>query len=199
MERQINCHSNLNIEFDIFLHEYRINDEVWPSVSNILEAAGIIDTRWFKEGARNRGIEVHEDLQMIDDGMVSEDDFKDDPYYGYLLAYGAFKEESGIKLSAVEQIVVNEDYRYCGTLDRVGEINSETWIIDIKTGNKYYYHGAQLAAYYLASGLDKARLATVNITVEGKYKLHEWNLSDNLDKWLSALNLYNWKNSNEKD
>jgi hypothetical protein len=94
------------------------------------------------------GTAVHEATEAIDRGDLEFDDFEGEEIFPYLEAYEAFKEDTGIIYTGIEVQVIHKHLGYAGTLDRIGEIKGEKYLIDIKTGaGKSFWHGLQLAAY----------------------------------------------------
>jgi hypothetical protein len=103
---------------------YVIDGVRWPSVSEVLSTNGLTDFDGIPHGvlehARQRGREVHDWCDMLDKGYLSVDQEPDEEIAGYVAAYIRFKEEAGFEVIASEAVVINYDYRYVGTLDRLG-------------------------------------------------------------------------------
>ncbi len=63
-------------------------------------------------------------------------------------AYLAWERQTQLKIVETEQSYVSEKYRYGGTPDAIGEIDSKLCLVDWKTSNAVYGdHLYQLAAY----------------------------------------------------
>lgn len=74
---------------------------------------------------------------------------------GYVHAYIDFLDDFDVRAILTEAVVVSHKNRYCGTLDLIAELTTddgtETWLLDIKTGNGIYGETAlQLAGYRYA-------------------------------------------------
>ena len=68
----------------------------------------------------------------------------------YLIQWKKFIKEEKVKILENEIKVWGEKYCYGGTLDRIVEIKSKVYVLDIKTGNRYKFHPVQLAFYQKA-------------------------------------------------
>ena len=156
--------------FDPITHTYREGDIVLPSVTQLLKAAGFIDTRWYKASGTNRGSAVHEATEALDLGEVELRDFSGQEIFPYLEAYEQFKADTGVVYAGIEVPVMHPSYQFAGTLDRDGKIGDEAFLIDIKTGTgKNFWHGLQLAAY--ESCLGKRHKRILFLKPNGKYSL----------------------------
>lgn len=106
--------------------------------------------------AMEKGSNVHKLTEIFDlNGSVNflNNDYMDgrvnytlqemrmfDRYYNFASIYKPFNH-------AIEWAGGSGVLGYGGCLDRICDINKETWLIDIKTGNEYEYYWCQLAAY----------------------------------------------------
>jgi hypothetical protein len=142
----------MNLLFDEVTHTYWLDGKKIPSVTEILKDAGWIDTTWYKQSGTDRGTAVHEATEFIDRGDLDVEDFKSEPWYGYIEAYMAFKRETGFEPVYIEEQLAHPEWKYAGTLDRIGKIAGEVILLDIKTGAAANWHGIQLAAYDQAVG-----------------------------------------------
>ena len=168
---------------------------LYPGVTNILKAEGIIDDTWYNEEATYRGEMVHKITELIDKGkgdcFLDSEIFKDlEPY---TQAYQRFLNENKIDYFEIETKFVNETYGLGGTPDRIGTLNLKGTLIDIKTGNPEKWHGIQLAAYALLIADPKIKKFGLYLKPNGKYKFEPYNDTKYLDLFLSALTLYKWK------
>lgn len=73
----------------------------------------------------------------------------------YVLAYVDFLNDFEVQPLLVEAVVVSHEHTYCGTLDLIADLltddGSQSWLLDIKTGNGVYGESAlQLAGYGFA-------------------------------------------------
>lgn len=145
---------NYSLEFDVESHQYRLDGSILPSVTQILQATGMIDAQWYTADAAHRGTVVHEIVQYLEEGVISSSleaiREANGEVVGYIAAWYAF-------LDAVDWQGKNSEYRvfsplngYAGTVDLYGYLNGKRTIIDIKTGPPQIWHGVQLAAYRFA-------------------------------------------------
>ncbi len=183
------------LTFDAETHTYRIDGERVPSVTQVLQGAGIIDTRWFTEEACTRGTYVALATQWHDEGTLDYDAL-DEGLKPYLRAWEGFMRAVDAKIVLIEERVFNPTLRYAGTLDRLLEWGGRLWLVDIKTGSKAAWHSLQTAAY--AECLGTPRRATVHrasivLAEDATYKFSPHRSSSDRDVFRSALNLYHWK------
>lgn len=181
------------LTFDAEKHEYRIDGQRVPSVTQVLQGAGLIDTRWFNDEARMRGTYVAQATQFYDEGTLDYDAL-DDELKPYVMAWEKFLVDANVRIDHIELKVANRRRRYAGTLDRDARLdNSLTpWIIDIKTGAKAAWHGLQTAGYAGCVRGHRWR-ASIILQDDATYKFEEHTGASDRDVFLSALNLYHWK------
>lgn len=179
------------LTFDAEKHEYRIDGRRVPSVTQVLQGAGLIDTRWFNDEARMRGTYVAQATQFYDEGTLDYDAL-DDELKPYVMAWERFLVQSDAQVENVEMMVIHPSRRYAGTLDRIIVLNRQRWVLDIKTGSKAAWHGLQTIAYADCI-VGWYRRASIILQDDGRYLFNEHGESSDRDVFLSALNLYHWK------
>jgi len=135
-----------NLTFREEDHTYWDGDIEYPSVTTILQEEGLIDTTWFDDWSRTRGIYVHKAVELYNKGELLEKDL-DERLIPYLDAWRRFKENSDIEIIASEKIVYRKLWQYAGTLDIFCKINGEDSIIDLKSGIVDASTALQLAGY----------------------------------------------------
>lgn len=125
------------LTFDEEKHEYRLDGERIPSVTELLKpltAEGYEriapDTLRI---AAERGTEVHEACEAMDYGEDPEDVSED--VYGYLDAYTQFLTDHEVEWCGVEDkgSCTTFGYPFAGTVDRWGKVDGEPTVLDIKT------------------------------------------------------------------
>lgn len=146
------------LEFDHDRHLYQSDGRPVPSVTQVLHAAGLIDSTWYTDESRDRGTAVHMACHYIDEegphgelGNLDPEWMERSPYAGYVRAYLAFKQDAGFHQELVEKRLVHQ-LGYCGTVDRTGFFGQQialgaNVVLDIKTGIHEEWHRVQLAAY----------------------------------------------------
>lgn len=177
------------IEFNPETHEYRVDGEVYPSVTQILKAVGLIDARWYKESGRLRGEAVHEVTALIDRGVIDAYADFDEEIAGFVQAWVAFREEMGARPIYIEE--PRYSLRgFAGTLDRVMEAQGDQWLIDLKTGKPEDWHGIQLSAYWELDNRLSKFAGCVYLRENGRYTLREYPMEPSLEVWDAALRVY---------
>lgn len=182
--------TSASVRFDAPTHVYTVAGFERPSVTQILKDAGLIDTTWYTDEARERGRAVHFATQFLD-----EDDLEWETvlpkYRGFVQAWERFKRESHFQIGRDSEGNLLIEYRlfhpvsgYCGMLDRLGTIGSAEYLLDIKTGDSQDWHGYQLAAYSqcLPNPHSRKRM-TVHLRANGAYSTREHELAKFAYDW----------------
>jgi hypothetical protein len=189
-------------------HQYFIDGVEVPSVTTVLKSAGIIDDRFYTEAGRERGTAVHLACQLLDEDDLDWDSVTEE-ISGYVKAYQAFKKDSGFKPLKIEEAVYSRSYQYAGRFDRLGEIDGNLVLMDIKTGSIPKWVELQLAGYETALLSMKSAeeinknpvllLQALQLRENGSYKLKQassMSLAERQEVFLSAVRLYHWKKNN---
>lgn len=188
------------LTFDPETHTYRWHGEIVPSVTQILAAEGLIDSRHHTPEAALRGQYVAQATWLDDQGQLDYAAL-DDRLRGYVDAWRKFRVESRFEMLAGEERVVSPFGTYAGTLDRRGTMTpgKGMWLLDGKTGAPCPWHPIQTAAYSAAKGADLiSQRGAVYLHDDGTYKLVLHNNYRDYDVWNAALTLYLWKRKNSK-
>ncbi|MBP2635014.1 MAG: hypothetical protein H6Q72_921 [Firmicutes bacterium] len=192
------------LEFNEELHQYTDNGIVIPSVTQILQFSGLTpDFSMVKpadlEWKANLGTQVHAATALDDEDNLGGYDTQ---INGYIEAWRRFKAECDFVPQVAEQRVYSKKYGYAGTLDRIGKLGGVDTLLDIKTASivDLICVGPQTAAYEAASNEQNKRKTkykryAVKLSPDGKYKLIACSNQMDLQVFLSALNLYNWRMS----
>jgi len=187
-----------HIEFQKEGHIYRVNGKEVPSVTQILNEVGLMDTRWYnRPDYRIKGQIVHELTAMLDKGYLAHEDLADtayEAYRGYIEAWEQYKADFVQKIFEIEKRVCNIHHGYAGTLDRECSedkaINAIHSIIDIKTGQPDKWHGAQLVGYRNCIDEDSMLLKAVYLQDNGRYKVKTYGGAKDHNLWNAALIIY---------
>lgn len=135
--------------FDPVGHRYYVDGQERPHVTGMLDAAGLIDTRFMTAESRVRGSAVHQlsadfDLDALDvDALVS-------PYKGFLLAYRQAMSLIPHTWDRIEQPRMHPVYLYGCRTDRVGRIYGAQGVLEIKSGELEDAHAIQTALQVMA-------------------------------------------------
>ena len=133
--------------FDAERHEYWALDtgEKLLSITQILKAAGKIDTRWFTQASRDRGTLVHDWTMDIDfDVLPSLQDVSPD-LRPYLSAYKLFISIERPVMLAIEVPAVHSVFRFGGRIDRQVRMRKRAGVLEIKSGVMNRSHQLQTA------------------------------------------------------
>jgi len=159
------------LEYDNATHTYKVDGVVYPSVTQVLREAGLIDDTWFTEEGAERGKEVALITELYDKGELDEALLtKTRPQYmGYLEAWKKFLRERVFVVVTIEERLYEHAYCYAGTSDRRVSLIDGTGrtLVEIKTGAKAWWHRYQTAAYMAVRGALN-RMA-VYLKPDGKY------------------------------
>lgn len=183
------------IEFDEASHKYIVDGEEVPSVTTILNYVtsghyGQINEAVLRQAAQ-RGTDVHAACADIDLGLDAEADPVTAPY---IEAYLEFLKDYRPKWKEIEQ----KHYSprgFCGTVDRMGEINYKPCVLDIKTTASptrinYIAYCAQTIAYsmFYDNGADMRRYILF-LKKDGKYRLVD---CDEYEKKYGIMSFFVW-------
>jgi hypothetical protein len=161
--------NNYDVSFNSEGHIYNHDGLVLPSITQILQSEGFIDTTWFDEWSRDKGSMVH--LAVNYDIANELDESSLDPeIVPYFEAWTKFKNESGLKIEKNEIPGINTIYNYAGTPDLIGCFPTMTPV-------KRY---------------------ALEINKLGKYKLIPFTDQNDFHIWQAAVACYHWKNNNLK-
>lgn len=166
----------------------------FPSVTAILQKAGLIDPTWFTEESRQRGSAVHLAAEYFDRGTLIFDDL-DPQIAAYLRGFIQFRS-NGHPLSAHEWIetpLKDPGGLYAGTADRI-LINRPRSVWDLKTGDPKAADKYQLAAYTnVLEDPESYRRFCLYLRPNGTYRVREFpqeEYAEDLNVFFAALTIY---------
>lgn len=187
------------LEYDSQRHVYYRDAREIPSVTQILEAAGLVSNFMKDEAAAKRGTDVHawtaaDDTHGVDLRSVPKE------YRGYLRAWRKYRVDSGFYPTVIEERMDSEIWGYAGRIDRIGmrsTLDARKFIdviTDIKTnksGAVPAYVKYQLVAYAhaYAPGQIFERIA-VALKPDGSYNCKVYGIQDfqiDLAEWLQIV------------
>lgn len=194
------------IVFDPVPHRYMADGKLIPSVTQILEAVGYINARFYRPGSAQRGRDVHKLTAWVDTAVIEAGDVMHHQWAKYLIAYEAWKHTYAVKVGAVEQLVADPKRQWAGTLDRLAAIGRDpdgelAWdaaqvaLVDIKTGAPEKWHAIQLCAYQAAlersmlAAAPKIRRFGLYLRPDATYRFQEYP-EDHTQTWLDAVAQY---------
>ena len=191
------------LTFDEAAHEYRLNNIVLPSVTQIIQSAGLVDFSKVPADvlqlAQERGTAVHTACELYDRDRLDYTSI-DPVVWPYLEAWIKFKQQTRFIILSSETILYAR-YRYAGRLDRIGMMEDTPTIIDIKTSNIISQAtGVQTAAYlhaYCEMGLSriaqkKYKRFAIHLYDNGKYEIEPYDNPQDWPVFLAALQIYHY-------
>jgi hypothetical protein len=177
--RQAASHINRNLPRDRVLTNMEIN--------KLCVDAQSAHTR-VRDNAAAKGTKVH---KAIEEFLLTPEGLKAD--LAVPTAFWEWYRSHDIETIEVEKKLFYDadGVKFAGTVDWIGRINREPWIIDWKT-SRYIspVYTLQLTAYALAWGHGMPRLGVGHIR-DGKFELHE--VEWNEPAWQAAYTLWRWK------
>jgi len=197
---------SIDFTFDGDRHLYLVQGRPVPSVTQVLQATGLgadysMVPREVLERKRVIGQFVHEATQYLDEGSLDLGSV-DPELQPYLSAYQQFLVKSGFRPQLIEHRAVGSiSGMLCGgTVDRVGMMNGQLWIIDLKCVERLYPGFAiQTAGYELLLPKPvvppfKYTRAVLQLRPDGSYKMSPpYDDPSDLDVFRAALITTIWK------
>ena len=188
-------------------HEYQVESEFIPSVSEILQDCGISDYSSVPDEilakAAERGSHVHLATALYDYGKLDMSTVKLE-WRDYVKAWVQFTNEYNPEWLVIEQPIYSKKYQFATTPDRIAYINGKLCDIEIKTTFKFMKSTAiQTAAHCICYNEDKKvadkikKRYCVLLNKKGTYKFIEMNDKSDERVFLGALTVFNWKKENK--
>ena len=200
------------LTFDPAAHVYRVDGAPVPSVTELLEAAGMTPdyskiAPHVLQHARHRGIHIDLccDLDDADDLDWSSVHPEAVPY---VQAWQCFKADYGYRPLASQVLLYHPTYGYAGTADSVGELGGYVTVAERKATAKMAASYALQTAGYGMEGLwtappgggrlepvpwgAPARLG-VHLRRDGRYDLVPYDDPEDVAAWLGVVALARWR------
>ena len=174
-------------------HIYLLDGEELPCVSDLCRFISREIYKdapvWQMEAAAARGTAVHAATVDLDTAGCTE---IDEEYLPYLAAYRAFLTEHSASWSMIEQSIYHPQHKYAGTIDRYGQVDKHTALVEIKTTYQVYKPlcRAQTNLYRLmliARGYPVERVYVLHLKRDGKYRLVPMEIDEILANALITL------------
>lgn len=187
-----------SLSFDAESHSYHLAGRRIDSVTQILEACGFIDDRWFKEEHADFGTLLHRMVSLDISGELDRSSLSIQ-VRPYLLAWKKFHHDSGLadgwRIQS-EVRVTGPRGDYAGTADIIASKPAKrTRFLDIKSGGKAAWHRLQTAAYADCLSTNCER-GCVYLRDDGTYSC-DWHAgASDFDGWRAALAVNNWRRNN---
>lgn len=193
-----------NFEFDKATHTFKLNGIKIPSVTQILDGAGLNDAIKFisketLDAASDLGTKVHRTTELYDNGTL-DIDFLHPVLRSYLDQWIKFRKDYDFMPTGIELIKYHPIYKYAGIIDRIGTSRNKLTLIDIKSGIYVKTHEIQLAGYEILYNdillHDKKIKQKLLVYIsENSYKVVECKNPNDKNVFLSCLTIHNYKRS----
>ena len=193
--------------FDAGSHTYRLNGNVIPHPTGLLQEFGLIDFSKVPpdrlEYKRVLGMAVDYACDLWERDNLDESSL-DKRILGYFCAYRKWREISDFEIDLDKSMkpMVSKKWRFAGTNDLVGTLNGEHVIIDRKaTWALYPSASIQLVAYKILveenyPGIKIKGRYALQLKDSGGYEFKEYNDPTDLNTFRACLHLNHWKQAN---
>lgn len=183
------------LTFDEEKHVYYFNDIEILNVTKILAPLNNFDgiPEDILEHARARGKAVHYGCELLDSNTLDYSCLHPE-IKPYLTAWEKFKRETGFIVIENELRVYHKKYCYAGTLDVIGIVNGEKWLLDRKATAKISPVTALQTAAYAAPFEEPMRRFCIQLKRNGEYSLEEYKSKSDFPEFLGMLNYHKAKN-----
>lgn len=191
----------MNLTFQDDGHVYRLDGEIVPSVTQLIEGvyAGAYDR--IPEAILERksaiGVAVHFGTELIDADELDESSV-DPVIVPYLDAYREFLAREKPQWTMSERALAHPTWRYAGRLDRAGIVREKQSTVDVKTVAQLHPAiGVQTAAYDLlyqhaVSRPTPSQRFALQLKPDGTYRLVPYTEPDDYRVFLALLSVHNW-------
>lgn len=185
------------LTFDETKHQYTENGLIIPSVTQIIEAAGLSDLTWIPkevlEEKSDLGKKVHKTTELYDLGILDLDSLHE-TLRGYLDSWIKFRKDYGFEPEEIEKQCFHPLYKFAGRVDRVGK----RILVDIKSGTKQKSHAIQTMGYKILFDCERAKSESIKeryavYLKEDGYEVEPHKNQNDLNVFLAALTIYNFK------
>ena len=191
----------MDLTFEEETHTYRLNGELVPSVTQVIEAAGLKKPyhgdAWYGE----RGTAVHRAAHLLEDGSLDWDTV-DPRITGFLKAYDSFIREAAWKTIFSERRMCCASLGFAGTMDKLGRMRRHDWVVDLKTGGRENWHPVQTSGYEILASHEglaargSIRRAALYLREDGTYYFEEHKETRDAQVFRAALITAAWKRQN---
>lgn len=186
------------LTFDGPSHTYRVDGRIWPSVTQCLDRYAGLEAvpADILRRAAEFGTHVHEACHLFNEERLDWEAL-DPALRGHVEGWRKFLDDTGAVVLSSECRVVSRRHGFCGTLDARVAWGKSTRLIDIKsTASLPITTGPQTAAYAEAwheMGGDRIRdRYCVQLTGEGRYKVHPLKDPRDWERFKAALVVHQW-------
>jgi len=197
MPRKKDKPDDSGLTFNDDLHEYRYDNIVVPSVTQLISTYMGMDMSHIPERYRDRGIAVHKAIELYVHNELDESSVMEE-LQPYLHGYVLFQRDYQWTVIASEEQRHHSLMGYAGTIDQIGRFKDEegSVILEIKTGQKSKYHRLQTAGYaMLHNPACPTPRYIIYLDSDGDYELIEHDDNEDYKAFASLLDA-RWVNFN---
>ena len=181
----------MSLTFDSGRHEYRLDGEIIPGISQLLRAAGLLgDVERLPAQAREAGTARHAWIEADLHGRLNPRKIIPEAVRPWVYAARAALRDTGARVLGIELLVLNRAVPYATKLDALVSWREGTWIWDWKTGGAWPSYPAQLALAALCLR-ERPRRACIFLNRRGRYRIEEH--ADPHDYTVAADVIRRWK------
>jgi hypothetical protein len=189
------------LRFDEPSHTYWLGERRLPSVSEVIAPVqsfeGIPEAVLARKSAIGKA--AHLACQFIDEGDDVDPESLDPVVAPYVEGWRRFIAENKPEFHVIEEQMFDEALGYAGTPDRVAIMHGSEWVLDIKTVVTISQATALQTVAYRKLVAPKAKTreplikrGAIQLTPDGRYKLHEFKEQSDWAIFQSLLNVKNW-------
>ena len=187
-----------DFQFNEEKHEYTLGGIVIPGVTQVIQDAGLINfdgvNKELLDYKADIGRKVHSATELYDSGILDEESLH--PILkGYFDSWVKFRKDFKFEPVKIEAQLFHPIYRFAGRIDRIGMIDKDETLVEIKSGGKQKVHEIQTAGYSLLWCQDKKKIKrriAVYLSEEG-YKIEEHKNPSDKNIFIACLSIYNYK------
>ncbi len=200
------------LDFDAATHTYRIDGMIVPSVTQLLEDAGLIPdysaiSPRVLQHARARGIHVDACCDLLDEDALDWSSVHPEAV-PYVEAWARFCADAGYAPAGGQVPLYHPGYRYAGTADSIGTLGGAWVVVERKATMRMAPTYALQTAGYALPGLWTApvgggRLAPagwpaparlgVQLRRDGTYLVVPYDDVEDLSAFLGVVALHRWR------
>jgi len=174
-------------------HIYRLGGR---RIISTTQAIDILDERRKDPYYLLRGKLIHLATAYYDRNELDFDSIADE-IKGFFDAYISFQKATGFKPQLIEHRLYHKGYVYAGTIDRIGPLNANLSIIDLKSGVPARVDELQGTAYWelcRVNNIPIKKVFDLYLHADGTYKLEPLKKKPKLllPVFLAALTLKRW-------
>lgn len=193
-----------DFRFDELEHRYFLGSVELTGTTTAMKLAGLIDTTWFTDEARERGQAVHAALQYLAEGSLDPESVHE-KIRPYICGFNKFMAENTFETLIFEVPTYHPIYLYGARPDRIGILNGEVGVLDFKTGVAQAWAEIQTAAYAAIAELmpevkkamhERGQIVLkkwgLELRDDATYRLKTYADRNAFKVFLSALTVANW-------